>query len=64
MEEGKFKDGKEDGMWTYWYPNGIKKIEGEHNKIMLREPIGAIGVIGRVIWKHWNKIEVKGRNRT
>ncbi|MDP7608109.1 MAG: toxin-antitoxin system YwqK family antitoxin [Candidatus Marinimicrobia bacterium] len=27
-EEGTFKDGKEDGLWTAWYENGQKKAEG------------------------------------
>ena len=25
--EGSYKDGKEDGKWTYWYENGQKKSE-------------------------------------
>ena len=27
MEEGDYKDGKKDGLWTYWYENGQKKRE-------------------------------------
>ena len=27
-EEATFKDGKEDGLWTYWYENGQKEFEG------------------------------------
>ena len=26
-EEGTFKDGKKDGLWTWWYENGQKKKE-------------------------------------
>jgi len=26
--EATFKDGKEDGLWTYWYDNGQKEYEG------------------------------------
>jgi formylglycine-generating enzyme required for sulfatase activity len=29
-EEGTYKDGKEDGLWTYWYENGEKKSEGTY----------------------------------
>ena len=25
--EGSYKDGKKDGLWTYWYENGKKKYE-------------------------------------
>ena len=27
-EEGTYKDGKKDGLWTYWYENGRKRSEG------------------------------------
>ena len=27
-EEGTYKDGKEDGLWSYWYENGKKEQEG------------------------------------
>ena len=27
-EEGTFKDGKEDGLWTLWHDNGQKEGEG------------------------------------
>ena len=26
--EGTYKDGKEDGLWTYWWKNGKKESEG------------------------------------
>ena len=26
--EGSYKDGKEDGLWTYWTENGQKRLEG------------------------------------
>ena len=26
--EGYYKDGLKDGLWTYWYKNGVKKREG------------------------------------
>ena len=26
-KEGTFKDGKEDGLWTWWFENGQKKSE-------------------------------------
>jgi len=29
-EEGTYKDGKEDGLWTYWYKNGQKMYEGAY----------------------------------
>ena len=28
--EGSYKDGKEDGVWTYWYENGQKSSEGNY----------------------------------
>ena len=29
-EEGTFKDGKKDGLWTWWYENGQKKTKGTY----------------------------------
>ncbi len=29
-EEGSYKDGKKDGLWTSWYLNGKKKTEGSY----------------------------------
>jgi antitoxin component YwqK of YwqJK toxin-antitoxin module len=29
-EEGNYKDGKEDGLWTEWHKNGQKKTEGNY----------------------------------
>ena len=29
-EEGTFKDGKQEGKWTWWYENGQKKHEGNY----------------------------------
>ena len=26
-QEGTYKDGKEDGLWTIWYESGQKKME-------------------------------------
>ena len=30
-EEGNYKDGKKDGIWTYWHENGQKAEEGVFN---------------------------------
>ena len=29
-EEGTFKDGEKDGVWTWWHENGQKKREGTY----------------------------------
>ena len=28
--EGNYKDGKEDGLWVWWYENGQKSMEGNY----------------------------------
>jgi len=28
--EGNYKDGKEDGLWVWWYKNGQKSMEGNY----------------------------------
>jgi hypothetical protein len=28
--KGNYKDDKQDGLWTYWYPNGMLKAEGHY----------------------------------
>ena len=30
MEEGTYKDGELDGLWTNWYENGQKRFEGTY----------------------------------
>jgi antitoxin component YwqK of YwqJK toxin-antitoxin module len=38
--EGTWKDGKQHGLWTYWYENGQKKMESTYkdgNRISSRE---------------------------
>jgi antitoxin component YwqK of YwqJK toxin-antitoxin module len=32
MSEGTWKDGKEDGLWTWWHENGQKRSEVTYNK--------------------------------
>jgi len=29
-EEGSYKDGKKDGLWTGWYENGQQQFEGKY----------------------------------
>ncbi len=38
-EEGEYKDGKQEGLWTYWDENGQKTGEGEY-KDGKREGLG------------------------
>ena len=40
MNEGRFKDGKEDGIWTSWWGDGTKSHEGEYEEGELVKFIG------------------------
>jgi antitoxin component YwqK of YwqJK toxin-antitoxin module len=39
MEEGNYKNAKEDGNWTFWYSNGQKKRDGTFKNGKLITPI-------------------------
>ncbi len=54
-EEGTYKDGKEDGKWTWWHDNGQKKIEYNYKD---GEPDGL-----RTSWYENGQKEVEGMEK-
>ena len=50
MVEGSFLDGKPDGMWTYWFPNGQKKEEGNP----VSSDSTSLAFLNDGIWTFWH----------
>lgn len=56
VARGNYKDDKQDGIWTYWYPNGALRAEGHFTRGLKNELWVEWYADGEIMWKgEWNK---------
>ena len=61
--EGNYKDGWKDGLWTQWFENGQKKVECRHNGKIIDPKSGTSVHNGKyTVWAKDGQIKKEGKD--